>query len=166
MSHWQGKSKHKLCAVFSIPERFCAKLILNAFGSRRTESLDADAIVTCLPNILICRVAGVAGAPRKSTPSGLASEGQMRKPPSHRFAVTVTQLPVTRCQICHRTVAYRPGNLTEVLTKHYLRTHPEALELASVAAHGDPGTAPQLSEPTLARPRTTLLRGEFADRET
>jgi hypothetical protein len=30
--------------------------------------------------------------------------------------VTVTQLPVTRGQICHRTVAYRPGTLTEVLT--------------------------------------------------
>ena len=45
---------------------------------------------------------------------------------SCRFPVTVTQLPVTRCQICHRTVAYRPGNLTEVLTEHYRRAHPEA----------------------------------------
>jgi hypothetical protein len=45
---------------------------------------------------------------------------------SRRFPVTVTQLPVTRCQICHRTVAYRPGNLSEVLTEHYRRTHPEA----------------------------------------
>jgi len=43
----------------------------------------------------------------------------MSKSPSRRFPVTVTQLPVTRCQICHRTVAYRPGNLTEVLTEHY-----------------------------------------------
>ena len=41
----------------------------------------------------------------------------------------VTQLPVTRCQICHRTVAYRPGNLAEVLTDHYRRAHPEALDL-------------------------------------
>jgi hypothetical protein len=48
-----------------------------------------------------------------------------------RFPVTVTHLPVTSCQICHRTVAYRPGNLTEVLTEHYRRAHPEALELAS-----------------------------------
>ncbi|HLK73177.1 MAG TPA: hypothetical protein VKU77_05970 [Streptosporangiaceae bacterium] len=38
---------------------------------------------------------------------------------------------VTRCQICHRTVAYRPGNLTEVLTEHYRRAHPEALGLES-----------------------------------
>ena len=51
-----GKAKvNTNYALFSIPERFCAKLILNAFGSRRTESLDADAIVTCLPNMLICR---------------------------------------------------------------------------------------------------------------
>ena len=37
----------------------------------------------------------------------------------------------TRCQICHRTVAYRPGNLSEVLTEHYRRVHPEVLDLAS-----------------------------------
>ena len=49
---------------------------------------------------------------------------------SRRFPVTVTQLPVTRCQICDRTVAYRPGTLTEVLTEHYRRAHPEVLELA------------------------------------
>ena len=55
----------------------------------------------------------------------------MSKPPAHRFPVTVTQLPVTRCQICQRTVAYRPGTLTEVLTGHYRRAHPEALDLAS-----------------------------------
>jgi BED zinc finger len=54
----------------------------------------------------------------------------MSKSPSRHFPVT-TQLPVTRCQICHRTVAYRPGNLTEVLTEHYRRAHPEALDLAS-----------------------------------
>ena len=41
--------------------------------------------------------------------------------------MTVTQLPVTRYQVCHSTVAYRPGNLTEVLTEHYRRAHPEAL---------------------------------------
>ncbi len=54
----------------------------------------------------------------------------MSKSSSRRFPVTVTQLPVTRCQICHRTVAYRPGTLTEVLTGHYRRAHPEALDLA------------------------------------
>jgi hypothetical protein len=43
--------------------------------------------------------------------------------------VTVTHLPVTRCQICDQTVAYRPGSLSEVLTGHYRRAHPEALGL-------------------------------------
>ena len=51
----------------------------------------------------------------------------MSKSSSRRFPVTVTQLPVTRCQIWHRTVAYRPGSLSEVLTEHYRRAHPEAL---------------------------------------
>jgi hypothetical protein len=55
----------------------------------------------------------------------------MSKSPSRRFPVSITQLPVTRCRICKRTVAYRPGNLTEVLTRHYRRDHPEALDLAS-----------------------------------
>jgi hypothetical protein len=43
--------------------------------------------------------------------------------------VTVTQLPVTRCEICQRTVAYQPGALSEVLTEHYRRAHPERLGL-------------------------------------
>jgi len=47
----------------------------------------------------------------------------MSKSPSRRFPVTVTQLPVTRCEICHRTVAYRLGSLSEALsmalTEHY-----------------------------------------------
>jgi len=55
----------------------------------------------------------------------------MSKSPSRRFPVTVTQLPVTRCQICHRTVAYRPGTVTEVLTEHYRRAHPEMLGVPS-----------------------------------
>jgi hypothetical protein len=46
---------------------------------------------------------------------------------SRRFPVTVTHLPLTRCEICHRTVAYRPGSLNEVLTEHYRKAHPEAL---------------------------------------
>ena len=41
--------------------------------------------------------------------------------------MTVTHLPVTRCQICDRTLAYRPGNISEVLTEHCRRAHPEAL---------------------------------------
>jgi hypothetical protein len=55
----------------------------------------------------------------------------MSKSPSRRFPVTVAHLPVTRCQICYRTVAYRPGNLSEALTEHYRRAYPEALDLAS-----------------------------------
>jgi len=51
------------------------------------------------------------------------------KSSSRRFPVTVTHLPVTRCQICQQTVAYRPGSLSEVLTGHYRRAHPEALGL-------------------------------------
>jgi len=53
----------------------------------------------------------------------------MSKSSSRHFPVTITQLPLTRCQICHRTVAYRPGSLSEDLTGHYRRTHPEALGL-------------------------------------
>ncbi len=55
----------------------------------------------------------------------------MSKSGSRRFLVTVTRLPVTRCQICHRTVAYRQGSLSEVLTEHYLQAHPAALGLPS-----------------------------------
>jgi hypothetical protein len=55
----------------------------------------------------------------------------MSKSNSRRFPVTVTHLPVTRCQICDRTVAYRPGKISEVLTEHYRRAHPGALGLPS-----------------------------------
>ena len=55
----------------------------------------------------------------------------MSKSSSRRFPVTVTHLPVTRCQICRRTIAYRPGSLNEVLTEHYRRAHPGALGLPS-----------------------------------
>jgi hypothetical protein len=48
---------------------------------------------------------------------------------SRRFPVTVTQLPVTRCEICQRTMAYRPRALSEALTKHYRPVRPEALGL-------------------------------------
>ena len=53
----------------------------------------------------------------------------MSKSSSRRFPVTVTQLPLTRCQICRRTVACRPASLSQALTEHYRRTHPEALGL-------------------------------------
>jgi hypothetical protein len=55
----------------------------------------------------------------------------MSKSSSRRFPVTITHLPVTRCQICARTVAYRPGKISEVLTEHYRRVHPETLGLPS-----------------------------------
>ena len=55
----------------------------------------------------------------------------MSKSASRRFPVTVSQLPVTRCQICQRTVAYQPGSLSEALTEHYRRAHPEALGVPS-----------------------------------
>ena len=51
----------------------------------------------------------------------------MSRPDSSRFPVTVTRLPLTRCEICGRTLAYQPGQASAVLTKHYLRMHPEAL---------------------------------------
>ena len=44
-----------------------------------------------------------------------------------RSPVTITHLPVTRCQLCDRTLAYRPGNISEVLTEHYRRAHRETL---------------------------------------
>ena len=51
----------------------------------------------------------------------------MSKSSSRRFPVTVTHLPVTRCQICHHTVACRPRKASDVLTEHYRRAHPETL---------------------------------------
>ena len=53
----------------------------------------------------------------------------MKNSASTRFPVTVTRLPVMRCEICRRTVAYRPGQASAVLTGHYLRAHPEALDV-------------------------------------
>ena len=51
--------------------------------------------------------------------------------PRPRFAFT--RLPLTRCEICGRTLAYQPGQASAVLTKHYLRMHPEALSEAAEA---------------------------------
>ncbi|MGH3847711.1 MAG: hypothetical protein ACRDS0_40800 [Pseudonocardiaceae bacterium] len=42
----------------------------------------------------------------------------MNKSSSRRFPGTVSHFPVTRCQICHRTVAYQSGKASEVLTGH------------------------------------------------
>ena len=63
----------------------------------------------------------------------LASCEAMSRPDSSRFPVTVTRLPLTRCQICGRTLAYQPGQASAVLTKHYLRAHLEALSEAAEA---------------------------------
>jgi hypothetical protein len=51
----------------------------------------------------------------------------MSRSESSRFPVTVSRLPVTRCEVCGRTLAYRPGQASAVLTQHYIRMHPEAL---------------------------------------
>ena len=51
----------------------------------------------------------------------------MSMPRSRRCPVTVTHLPITRCQICDRTLAYRPGTISQALTEHYRRVHREAL---------------------------------------
>ena len=55
----------------------------------------------------------------------------MSKSSSRHFPVTLSHLPVMRCQICHRTVACRPGKASEVLADHYRRAHPEALDIPS-----------------------------------
>jgi hypothetical protein len=75
----------------------------------------------------IMRAYGARSGQSHSNRSGIIEV--MSNSTSRRFPVTVTHLPVTRCKICRRTVAYRPGNLTEVLTEHYRRAHPEALGL-------------------------------------
>jgi hypothetical protein len=57
----------------------------------------------------------------------------MSRSESSKFPVTVTQLPVTRCEICGRTLAYRPGKASEVLTGHYTKMHPDAFTDAAQA---------------------------------
>jgi hypothetical protein len=51
----------------------------------------------------------------------------MARRTSRSFPVTVTQLPLVRCQICGRTIAHQPGQANEVLTEHYVKAHPEML---------------------------------------
>jgi hypothetical protein len=52
---------------------------------------------------------------------------------SRTSPVTVTHLPLTRCQVCKRTVAHRPGEAAQELTRHYERMHPEVLRPGSRA---------------------------------
>jgi hypothetical protein len=53
------------------------------------------------------------------------------KSSSRRFPVTVTQLPVIRCQVCQRTIACRDGQASAVLTEHYRREHKDLLNAAA-----------------------------------
>jgi hypothetical protein len=50
---------------------------------------------------------------------------------SRRFPVTVTRLPVIRCQLCRRNLACRDGSASAVLTEHYRREHPDVLAAAA-----------------------------------
>jgi hypothetical protein len=55
----------------------------------------------------------------------------MSKSKSERFPVTITRLPVSRCQICQRTMASKTGDASAVLTEHYRREHPDILDAAA-----------------------------------
>lgn len=61
----------------------------------------------------------------------------MTRSATKTFPVTVTRLPVTRCEICQRTVAYRPGAASEALTKHYKLMHRDALGATQQPADED-----------------------------
>jgi hypothetical protein len=53
-----------------------------------------------------------------------------RAPASRRarsFPVTVTTLPVARCEVCGRELAHRKGQVSAALTTHYERDHPDLL---------------------------------------
>ena len=63
----------------------------------------------------------------------------MSRSESSRFPVTVSRLPVTRCEVCGRTLAYRPGQASAVLTQHYNRMHPDALADASGKTRAERG---------------------------
>jgi len=61
----------------------------------------------------------------------------MTRSAAKSFPVTVTHLPVTRCEICGRTVAYRPGQASAALTKHYQLMHKDALGTKTATTHED-----------------------------
>jgi hypothetical protein len=54
-------------------------------------------------------------------------DATMAKTSRRAYPVTVSQLPVVRCQVCGRSLAHRPGQASRVLTEHYAETHPAAL---------------------------------------
>jgi len=47
------------------------------------------------------------------------------------WPIAATGICHRRSTLTHRTVAYRPGKVSEVVTEHYRRAHPEALGLPS-----------------------------------
>lgn len=47
--------------------------------------------------------------------------------PARSFPVTVTRLPIARCEVCGRPLAHRKGDASAVLTSHYQRDHPDLL---------------------------------------
>ena len=87
------------------------------------------------------------------TPDGVASGTEMSTPPSRRCPVTVTHLPVTRCQPCHRAVACRPGVISATLTGRYRRAHPGAL------GPGVPVTGPAAIRTLTAGDQVVVLPG-------
>ena len=68
-----------------------------------------------------------AAALRSALPRRSVTMSVMSTPRRTSFPITVTHLPVVRCQICDRTVPHRPGEVGQALTEHYRRTHPELL---------------------------------------
>jgi hypothetical protein len=72
--------------------------------------------------------AGVRGvqAQRKVTRTGWHRRGDGQFTFTPVFPATVSHLPVALPGLPHHTIAYRPGNLSAVLTGHHRRAHPEA----------------------------------------
>jgi hypothetical protein len=52
----------------------------------------------------------------------------MKNSASRRFPVTVTRLPIIRCQVCQRAVPCRDGQASAAMTEHYRRQHPDLLD--------------------------------------
>jgi hypothetical protein len=122
-AHDEVRLDHVVC-----PQATRASAPPSARGDRR---LTAEALTAELGG-------AVAWVPRAGAPTDmirrsarcrlrLASWVAMNSSSSIRFPVTVRQLPVARCQICHQTVAHKPGQASAVLTDHYRQVHPDVL---------------------------------------
>jgi hypothetical protein len=59
----------------------------------------------------------------------------MRRSPTRTFPVTVSRLPLVRCELCGQTIAHRQGKAGVVLTEHYIRAHPEVLRVPPSGSH-------------------------------